>query len=372
MKGDFIVVAGAGIWGCTVARRLAEEGRKVLVLEKRDVVGGNCRCESDTTSGIEVHTYGSHIFHTNLPEVWEFANRFVSFNGYQHKVLARHDGKTYFLPLGLTLINKFFGVELTPPEVPAFMADETHSMAIFNAFFKNYTSKQWGMPADKVDPSIINRVPVRSNYESNYYNDYMQGIPSEGYNAFFDRMLDHPNIEVRTNTSFTLDGWQDSPERHRADGSLTPVFYSGPIDELFGYKYGPLPWRTLRFETERKSVADWQGTSVVNYVDADVPFTRIHEYKHYHPEKKDVMAHPETIICREYPKAWEMGDEPYYPVNTPGSAALLEKYRQEAAKLPWLIIGGRLGEYRYLDMDKAMATALVAVSEFVSGGVGSL
>lgn len=358
------IVAGAGIWGCTIARRLAEAGRKVLVLEKRGVVGGNCRCETDAASGIEVHTFGSHIFHTNLPEVWEFANRFVSFNGYQHKVLARHDGKIYFLPLGLTLINKFFGVELAPADVKAFMADEGHSKAIFDAFFRNYTSKQWGMPADKVDPSIIRRVPVRSSYEANYYNDYMQGIPSEGYNALFERLLDHPGIEVRVNSPFSLEGWLERAGSRGADGKPLPVFYSGPIDELFGYKFGPLPWRTLRFETERKPVADWQGTSVVNYVDADVPFTRIHEYKHYHPEKKDVMAYPETIICREYPRKWELGDEPYYPVNTPESAALLDKYRQEAAKLPWLTIGGRLGEYKYYDMDKAMAHAMTVSSKF--------
>ena len=356
------IVAGAGIWGCTMARRLAESGRKVLVLEKRPFVGGNCRCTTDAASGIEVHTYGSHIFHTDMPEVWRFVNRFVSFNGYQHKVLARHDGKTFFLPLGLALINKFFGVELTPVEVPAFMAEEKHSQAIFDAFFRNYTSKQWGMPADKVDSSIIRRVPVRSSYDTNYYNDYMQGIPSEGYNALFDRLLDHPGIEVRVDSPFSLDGWLDRPESRDQNGRPLHVFYSGPIDELFGYRFGPLPWRTLRFETERKPVADWQGTSVVNYVDADVPFTRIHEYKHYHPEKKDVMAHPETIICREFPAEWKFGDEPYYPVNTSKSAALLDKYRAEAARFPWLTIGGRLGGYRYLDMDEAIASAMALTS----------
>ena len=198
------IVAGAGIWGCTMARRLAEAGRRVLVLEKRAAVGGNVRCETDPETGIEIHTYGSHIFHTHIPEVWEFVNRFVSFNGYQHKVLANYKGKVYQLPLGLNLVNKFFGVELKPEEVGAFMADETHSAAIFDAFFRGYTSKQWGRPPEAIDPSIIKRVPVRTNYDTNYFNDYWQGIPSEGYNALFDRLLDHPAITIRCNTAFQL------------------------------------------------------------------------------------------------------------------------------------------------------------------------
>jgi len=350
------IVAGAGVWGCTVARRLAEAGWQVLVLEKRGVVGGNCRCETDAETGIEIHKYGSHIFHTHISEVWDFVRRFVEFNGYQHKVLARYKGKTFFLPLGLTLINKFFGVELSPGEVADFMADEAHSKAIFDAFFRGYTSKQWGRPPEEIDPSIVKRVPVRSNYDVNYYSDYNQGIPLTGYNSLFERLLDHSNITVRCGVSVTLDNG-----RFLADGDElpnVPVYYSGPIDALFEYKFGYLPWRTLRFEEERIEVQDYQGTSVVNYTEAEVPFTRIHEFKHYHPEKKDVMTHLETIICREYPKAWEIGDEPYYPVNTPGSAVLLEKYRQEAMKFPRLIIGGRLGEYCYLDMDKAIGAAL--------------
>ena len=175
-----VIIAGAGIWGCSVARRHAEVGRKVLVLEKRSVVGGNVRCEVDEETGIEIHKYGSHIFHTHIPEVWRFINRFTKFNGYQHKVLAHYQGKTYFLPLGLALINKFFGVELMPSEVSCFMADEGHSKAIFDAFFRGYTSKQWGKPPEEIDASIIKRVPVRSNYDVNYFNDYNQGIPLNG------------------------------------------------------------------------------------------------------------------------------------------------------------------------------------------------
>ena len=229
------IVAGAGIWGCTVARRLAEAGRKVLVLEKRAAIGGNCRCEIDPETGIEIHTYGSHIFHTHNRQVRDFVRRFTDFNGYQHKVLANYQGKVYHLPLGLTLINKFFGVELKPGEVEDFLnADASHTQnfakrdvatartaptpqsafretscmthrdMLFEAFFRGYTSKQWGKAPEEIDPSIIKRVPVRNNYDTNYFNDYWQGIPSDGYNALFARLLDHPNIKVQCNCSLIL------------------------------------------------------------------------------------------------------------------------------------------------------------------------
>ena len=351
------VVAGAGIWGCTVARRLAEAGRKVLVLEKRSAVGGNCRCAIDPATNIEVHLYGSHIFHTRLPDVWAFVNRFASFNGYQHKVLARHDGKTFFLPLGLALVNKFFNVELSPSEVESFLSAPKRKDALFDAFFRNYTAKQWGQSPEEIDPEIIRRVPVRRSYDVNYFNDFWQGIPTDGYNRLFERMLDHPNIEVRCGEAFRLSPGQTALDR--------PVYYSGPLDALFGYRFGPLPWRSLRFETERLAVADAQGTSVVNHVDADVPFTRQHEFKHYHPEPvgplsqvEGLKSGAETIVMREYPAAWCPGDEPYYPVNNEASASLLARYQAEAAKVRGLVVGGRLGAYRYFDMDKSIESAL--------------
>ena len=349
------IVAGAGIWGCTVARRLAEAGRTVLVLEKREVVGGNCRCEIDTETGIEVHKYGSHIFHTHIPEVWNFVRRFVEFNGYQHKVLARYKGKTYFLPLGLALINKFLDVELKPSEVADFMADEVHSKSVFDAFFRGYTSKQWGKPPEEIDPSIIKRVPVRSNYDINYFKDYNQGIPLTGYNSLFERLLDHANISVRCNAAVRLER-----SKFKVDGDelpSVPVYYSGPIDALFDYKFGHLPWRTLRFETEKLAVKDYQGTSVVNYTEAEIPYTRIHEFKHYHPENAAVMNAPKTVIMREYSAAWESGDEPYYPIDTAESRALLARYQAEASTIPNLVIGGRLGGYKYYDIDKSVAAA---------------
>ena len=379
------IVAGAGIWGCTVARVLAEAGRKVLVLERRAAVGGNVRCETDE-NGIEIHTYGAHIFHTHLDNVWDFVNRFITFNGYQHKVLARYDGKTYFLPLGLTLVNQFYGIDLKPAELPAFIAQEAQKglkdpnglkgsealnfeeqaisfigEPLYRAFIREYTRKQWGTDPKNLPASIIKRLPVRASYDINYYTDYRQGIPLTGYNSLFDRLLDHPGITVECNRAFDL---ETVGRLGLTEG--TPVFYSGPIDALFGYRFGALPWRSLRFERETLDLADFQGTSVMNYTGADVPFTRIHEFKHFHPEDKDLMARPKTVICREYPKTWEPGDEPYYAVDTAESRALLERYRDEVAKVPGLVVGGRLGEYRYYDMDQSIGRGLDAASVFLA------
>jgi len=337
------IVAGAGLWGCTVARRLAEAGRRVLVLESRREVGGNCRCR--TTEGIEVHLYGSHIFHTSDEAVWKFVNRFVSFNGYRHGVLANWRGRTYHLPIGCTLLREFFGRDVKPSEL-----SEEERKSLFDAFIRGYTSKQWGVPPEKVDPSVIARLKVRDNDSTDYFDDSHQGIPVEGFNALFAKMLDHPNIRVKCRTTFELP----------PDGKLDrPVYYSGPIDRLFSYRFGHLPWRSLRFETEHLEQRDFQGASVVNYTDAAVPYTRIHEFRHYHPEKGGPFAKPRgTIITREYSKAWEPGDEPYYPIDTAESRALLVRYRDESAKIPNLVVGGRLGAYRYYDMDKSIAAAL--------------
>jgi UDP-galactopyranose mutase len=395
------IVAGAGIWGCTVARVLAEKGRKVLVLEKRPHVGGNVRCETDPETGIEVHTYGSHIFHTHIDRVWDFVRRFVEFNGYQHKVLARHAGKTYFLPLGLALVNQFYGLDLKPSELPDFIAAEAAKgrrledeppyqkdgrarcpqraanfeeqaiafigKPLYDAFIREYTRKQWGTDPRNLGADIIKRLPVRASYDINYYPDYRQGIPLTGYNSLFDRMLDHPNISVECNVDW-LEWRKSFGTKHKALSTKhqAPTFYSGPIDALFGYKFGPLPWRSLRFERECLPLADFQGTSVVNYTDADVPFTRIHEFKHYHPEDAAVMAAPATIICCEYPQTWKLGDEPYYPVDTPESRERLALYMAEAAKMPGLVVGGRLGEYRYYDIDRSIDRALETASGWIS------
>lgn len=383
-----VIVAGAGIWGCTVARVLAEAGRKILVLERRPVVGGNVRCERDAETGIEVHTYGSHIFHTHLDNVWTFINRFVTFNGYQHKVLARYGGRTYFLPLGLALVNQFYGLNLTPSELPAFIAQEaakgvdtnsgmesganfeTQAISfigkpLYDAFIREYTRKQWGTDPRNLSAEIIRRLPVRASYDVNYFPDYRQGIPLSGYNSLFDGLLDHPNISVECNVDWLT--WRLNQTSISGVANPIPVFYSGPIDALFDYKFGALPWRSLRFEVERLPMRDYQGTSVVNYTGAEVPFTRIHEFKHYHPENQAVMESASTIICREYPKTWERGDEPYYPVDTPASRALLAQYQIEAARTPNLIVGGRLGGYRYYDMDRSIGNALETAAKFLRG-----
>ncbi len=401
------VVAGAGLWGCTVARRLAEAGKRVLVVEKRPAIGGNCRCEIDAETGIEVHAYGSHIFHTHIPEVWAFVNRFTAFNGYQHKVLAWTkargfdrppggkccaEGAMYHLPVGLALVNKFFGVELRPSEVKAFLDDSGRRTALFDAFFRGYTSKQWGQAPEDVDPAVIRRVPVRENYDTNYFNDAWQGIPSDGYNALFARLLDHPNVTVRTCVSLTCEDGRLvlMDERTGARDSLSglgrlgsaetvrplPVYFSGPLDALFGYRLGALPWRTLKFERQTLDCRDYQGTSVVNYPDLDVPYTRVHEFKHYHPERDPASRWgydaPKTVVMREYSAAWRLGDEPYYPINNAVSAARLASYQHEVVAFNRrspvrLVVGGRLGNYRYFDMDKTIEDALkVKIDEMPS------
>lgn len=366
------IIVGAGIWGCTVARLLADRGKRVLVLERRDAVGGNCRAEIDPATGIEIHLHGSHIFHTSDERVWQFLRRFTEFNGYRHQVLAKHRGRCYFLPLGLPLINAFFGVDLTPEELPAFLEAKRDSSIrtprnfeeqalalagseLYEAFFKNYTAKQWNRDPKTLSADLLRRLPFRATYDTGYFADPHQGIPSGGYQKMFEAMLDSPRIEVRLNTEFTL-----------AELSDVPTYCSGAPDRLFEYRFGTLPWRSLRFETERKPLTDFQGNSVVNYCDADVPFTRIHEFKHYHPEWQGAFCAPETVITREFPQDWTPGDEPYYPVNTPESERLLAEYRREAARYPQLILGGRLGNYRYYDMDKAVAAAFDAVERSFS------
>lgn len=371
------LVVGAGLWGCVVARELAEAGNRVLVLEARSLPGGNARSQIDPKTGIECHCYGAHIFHTSDERVWAYANRFISFTDYRHRVLTEHDGKVYFMPLGLALINAFYGTNLKPAEVPGFIAGEVAKAGLtgeprnleeqaisligrplYEAFIKGYTQKQWNADPKDLPSFIIRRLPVRANYDIGYFNDPHQGVPREGYFTLFSRLLDHPAITVRYNTDYL-------PLRETFPADL-PVFYSGPLDAYFNYCHGALPWRGLRFEWETKPVRDWQGCTVMNYADASVPYTRIHEFKHFHPEREAVHQSEQTIICREFPADWKLGDIPYYPVNTAASAELLAKYQADAAACPNVIFGGRLGEYRYYDMDKVIARALDQVHAYLA------
>lgn len=372
-----VLVIGAGLWGCVVARELAEAGNRVLVLEARTLPGGNARSAIDPKTGIECHCYGAHIFHTSDEEVWTYANRFATFTDYRHTVLTEHAGKVYFMPLGLALINAFYGKNLRPDEVPAFIASEIAKSGLsgepknleeqaisligrplYEAFIKGYTQKQWNADPKTLPSFIIRRLPVRTNYNTGYFNDPHQGVPRDGYFSLFAALLNHPAIEVRYGTDYLA--------IRDAFPAELPVFYSGPIDAYFDFRHGALPWRGLRFEWEVKPVRDWQGTTVMNYADLDVPYTRIHEFKHFHPERKEVYASEQTIICREYPADWKVGDIPYYPVNTDASAALLARYQEEAKALPNVIFGGRLGEYKYYDMDKVIRRALDQVHDWMA------
>ncbi len=371
------LVVGAGLWGCVVARELAEAGNRVLVLEARSLPGGNARSQIDPKTGIECHCYGAHIFHTSDERVWAYANRFISFTDYRHRVLTEHDGKVYFMPLGLALINAFYGTNLKPADVPGFIAGEVAKAGLtgeprnleeqaisligrplYEAFIKGYTQKQWNTDPKDLPSFIIRRLPVRANYDIGYFNDPHQGVPREGYFTLFANLLDHPAITVRYNTDYLA--------QREAFPAELPVFYSGPLDAYFNYRYGALPWRGLRFEWETKPVRDWQGCTVMNYADASVPYTRIHEFKHFHPEREAVYQSEKTIICREFPADWKLGDIPYYPVNTAASAELLAKYQADAAACPNVIFGGRLGEYRYYDMDKVIARALDQVHAYLA------
>ena len=372
-----ILVIGAGLWGCIVARELAEAGNRVLILEARSLPGGNARSQIDAATGIECHCYGAHIFHTSDEEVWEYANRYTRFTDYRHTVLTVHEGRVYAMPLGLTLINAFYGKNLKPFEVPEFIRTEVAKAGLsgepknleeqaisligrplYEAFIKGYTQKQWNADPKDLPAFIIRRLPVRANYNIGYFNDPHQGVPYGGYFGWFNALLDHPNISVIYNTDYLA-------LRPQLRGDL-PVFYSGPIDAYFNYRHGELPWRGLRFEWERKPVQDWQGTTVMNYADSDVPYTRIHEFKHFHPERKEVYASEKTIICREFPADWKRGDIPYYPVNADSVNALLKKYQDDAAATQGVVFGGRLGEYRYYDMDKVIRRALDQVREWLA------
>lgn len=375
-------IIGAGIWGLTMARLIAEKfNEPVTVVEARSQVGGNSWSYFDAETGIECHRYGSHIFHTSNAQVWEFITRFDKFTNYRHKVLANHAGRIYSMPVNLFTINALYGTSLTPEAAREFVAMEAanalgHKQPVnleekalfqigaplYEAFIRHYTAKQWGKAPAELPSSIISRLPVRYSYDISYFSDTWQGVPESGYGKLFTQMAAHPLIEVRLNCEF-------AQMRHEIPADAQ-IIYTGLPDALFAYKYGALEWRSLRFEWETLPVADFQGTSVMNYTDAEPAYTRIHEFKHYNPERREIFEAAKTVICREFPSTWRPGGDAYYPIPSIRNQKCYELYAREADKVG-IILGGRLGRYKYLDMDKAIADAMNVFSEITKDCTGS-
>lgn len=359
------MVAGSGFLGAVVAERIANElNEKVLIVERRDHIGGNCFSEVDTETGIEYHKYGTHIFHTSNPEVWEYINLFTGFNNYRHQVLAHYQNKLYQLPVNLETINSFFNVNLRPFEVDGFLESkkikfdhepnnfEEKALSLigkelYEAFFKNYTTKQWHIDPKELPAGTFSRLPVRKNYDENYFFDTWQGIPVDGYGKMFSKILEHENIDIKLSTDFF------DIRNEIADDAT--IIYSGPIDRFFDYKFGRLEWRTLKFEKEIKNVEDYQGNCVINYPEMEFAFTRIHEPKHLHPERK--YTGDKTIIFKET-SLQDDGTNPYYPIANENNNQLIALYKKEAEKLENVFIAGRLGDYKYYDMHETINRAL--------------
>ena len=372
-KPDLVVV-GSGFYGLTVAERIAaQHDRRVLVLERREHVGGNAYSELDPDTGIEVHRYGAHLFHTSNARVWEYVNRFSTFTDYVHRVMTVHDGVVYPMPISLATINQFFRSALSPSEARALVAEQAAEVPtkdarnleekavsligrpLYEAFIRGYTAKQWQTDPKELPPGIISRLPVRYTYDNRYFSDTWEGLPTHGYTALLEKMADHPNIDLQLKTD-----WFDV----RDDVAGLPTVYTGALDRYFDFREGRLGWRTLDFEREVLDVGDFQGTPVMNYADEAVPYTRIHEFRHFHPER-DYPA-DRTVILREFSRAAEGDDEPYYPVNTPADREMLLRYRALAAKEAGVVFGGRLGTYQYLDMHMAIAAALHVVDDVLA------
>jgi UDP-galactopyranose mutase len=367
-----LVVVGSGFFGLTIAERAASElGLKVLVIDRRDHIGGNAYSEVDPETGIEVHRYGAHLFHTSNASVWDYVTRFTTFTGYQHKVYTTHHGEVFPMPVNLGTINQFFRSAYTPSEARALIQEQAAELEtgearnfeekaisligrpLYEAFFRDYTAKQWQTDPKDLPAEVVSRLPVRYTYDNRYFNDTFEGLPTDGYTAWIERMADHPNIEVRLSTDF-FDASQ--PINKGATVGQVPVVYTGPVDRYFDYANGALTWRTLDFEREVLQMGDFQGTPVMNYADLDTPYTRIHEFRHFHPERE--YPRDKTIIMREFSRFAERGDEPYYPVNTAADREGLLSYRELAKDEPGVFFGGRLGTYQYLDMHMAIGSAL--------------
>ena len=360
---DYLVV-GAGLFGAVFAHEAALKGKKVKVIEKRNHIAGNIYTREE--EGIQVHQYGAHIFHTSDKEIWDYVNQFAEFNRYTNSPVANYKGEIYNLPFNMNTFNKLWGV-VTPAEAqakideqravlngktPENLEEQAISLVgtdIYEKLIKDYTEKQWGKPTTELPAFIIRRLPVRLTYDNNYFNDTYQGIPIGGYTQIVEKMLDHENIDVETNVDFFA-----NKEKYLKD--FPKIVFTGMIDEFFDYKLGELEYRSLRFENETLDMDNYQGNAVVNYTDADTPYTRIIEHKHF-----EFGSQAKTIITKEHSKTGEKGDEPYYPVNNDRNNHLYKSYKKLADEQGNVIFGGRLGHYRYYDMHQVIGAALQCV-----------
>ncbi|MCO5733086.1 UDP-galactopyranose mutase [Rhizobium sp. SSA_523] len=370
-----LIIVGAGFFGATIAERVANErGKRVLILDRRRHIGGNAYSENDPATGIEVHKYGAHLFHTPNRVVWEYLNRFTAFTDYRHRVFTSYRDQVYSMPINLGTICQFFGKRMSPDEARALVAQQASELGdrlpqnleekaisligrpLYEAFIRGYTAKQWQTDPRELPESIITRLPVRYNFDNRYFNDPYEGLPVDGYTAIFERMLDNPLIDVRLNTDyFTVRGEIPAGK---------PVVYTGPIDRYFDYRAGELKWRTIDFEEEVVNVGDFQGTAVMNYADESVPYTRILEFRHFNPERD--YQKEKTVIVREFSRFATRADEPYYPIDTAEDKRTYLAYRALAEQETDIIFGGRLGTYRYLDMHQAIGAALKSFETEVS------
>ena len=366
MKYDYLVV-GAGLYGAVFARQAADAGKKVLVIDRRGHIGGNVYTEK--VEGIDFHKYGAHIFHTNNEAVWRYVNRYISFNRFTNSPVANYKGELYSLPFNMYTFNKMWGV-VTPDEArekietqrreagilePRNLEEQAISLVgvdIYEKLIKGYTQKQWGRPCRELPSFIIKRLPVRFTFDNNYFNALYQGIPIGGYTRLVENLL--KGVEVRLNLDYL-------ENRQELDALADRILYTGPIDAYFGYALGALEYRSVRFEHELLDKPNFQGNAAVNYTDAETPYTRIIEHKWFtfgkDEEGRDL---PQTIISREYSSEWHPGDEPYYPVNDDKNSALYERYKALGQQEQKVLFGGRLGEYKYYDMDAVIAAALEA------------
>ena len=358
------LVVGAGLYGAVIAQKAKEAGKSVLVIEKRPHIAGNVYTED--VEGIHVHKYGAHIFHTNNKEVWEYVQKFATFNRFTNSPVANYKGELYSLPFNMYTFNKMWGV-VTPEEAAAKIAEQRKEITgepqnleeqaislvgrdIYEKLIKGYTEKQWGRDCKDLPAFIIKRLPVRLTFDNNYFNALFQGIPVGGYTKMVENMLE--GVEVKLGVDYLAD-------KENWDSQASTIIYTGPIDEYYGYSLGNLEYRSVRFENELLDIPSFQGNAAVNYTDRETPWTRIIEHKWFEFGKDaDGNDLPKTVISREYSSEWKLGDEPYYPVNDEKNSSLYAKYKELADKESKVVFGGRLGEYKYYDMDQVIAAAL--------------